>query len=430
MMSTSYWTDIQEAYELIDLSSILPPDGNIQNYMHTFKGAQDPSVEGDTVIDSEAWANYEPPDSYLKNTTRYLQFQQSHVISSPNMPIGETSYVSTNDDPDNPNGYTWGSMSYAQNAMWPYSSDEYSGISKNGTYYAGAFTTTPPEGTLKLTNNFKAQAMNFWATDNNEEDGNPILRYKIFDSNGNGYIMHASGMESAEDVAQAFEAAVLPNGWTKKSEYLTENLILEPAFGEGGDYGVYNYNLIRDSADNSYHQFTWADNGSLVNSSVEGMIGWGGLGNDFITGDHVSPQSSGDTIHGAQGNDRLLGRKGSDQLWGDEGDDLLRGGSGGDNLNGGYGSDRLNGGSGRDTLNGGGGNDVLRGGSGADRYHFSEGRDRVKGFSFSEGDRVVGAYEDVTTHRKGENLILASGDQVLVLKDVGALSVSQLFTSI
>jgi Ca2+-binding RTX toxin-like protein len=188
--------------------------------------------------------------------------------------------------------------------------------------------------------------------------------------------------------------------------------------------------LIRDSADNSYHQFAWADNGTFVNSNVEGMISWGGLGNDFITGDHVSPQSSGDTIHGAQGNDQLLGRNGSDQLWGDEGDDLLRGGSGGDNLIGGYGSDRLYGGSGRDTLNGGGGNDVLRGGSGADRYHFSDGRDRVKGFSFSEGDRVVGAYEDVTAHRKGENLILASGDQVLVLMDVGALSVSQLFTSI
>ena len=53
-MSTSYWSDIQEAYELIDLSSILPPDGNIQNYLHTFKGGQDPSVEGDSVIDAEA----------------------------------------------------------------------------------------------------------------------------------------------------------------------------------------------------------------------------------------------------------------------------------------------------------------------------------------------------------------------------------------
>jgi len=188
--------------------------------------------------------------------------------------------------------------------------------------------------------------------------------------------------------------------------------------------------LIRDSADNSYHQFAWADNGTFVNSNVEGMISWGSLGNDFITGDHISPQSSGDTIHGAQGDDHLLGRMGSDQLWGDEGNDLLRGGSGGDNLIGGYGSDRLYGGSGRDTLNGGGGNDVLRGGSGADRYHFSEGRDRVKGFSFSEGDRVVAAYDDVTAHRKGGDLILSSGEQVLVLLDVGPLSVSEVFTSI
>ena len=97
---------------------------------------------------------------------------------------------------------------------------------------------------------------------------------------------------------------------------------------------------------------------------------------------------------------------------------------------GGEGADRLYGGSGRDTVNGGGGNDVLRGGSGADRYHFSEGRDRVKGFSFAEGDRVVGAYEDVTAHRKGDDLILASGEQVLVLLDVGPLSVSDVFLSI
>jgi hypothetical protein len=439
-MSGSYWTDIQEAYELLDLSSILPPDGNIQNYLHTFKGAQDPSVDDNTVISSEAWSDYEPPQPYLKNTTRFLQFQQSHVISSPNMPIGETSYVSTNDDPDNPDGYTWGSMSYAQNAMWPYSSDQYSGISKKGAYYAGAFTTTPPEGSFKLTNNFKCQAMNFWATDNNQEDGNPILRHKIFDPNGNGYIMHASGVESADEIAQAFEEAVLPDGWIKKSVVLKKNLILEPAMGEGGDYGIYNYNLIRDSADNSYHQFKWSDNGVLVNSKVEGMIGWGGRGDNLITGDHAGSEGSKDTIHGAQGDDRLFAGLKSDVLWGDHGDDVLRGNGGSDSLNGGAGKDRLIGGraadslaggdgddylygrSGDDTLNGGDGDDRLVGGSGADRYQLSGGKDRVKGFSPADGDRVVSEAVEIVARQRGENLLLISGDQSLVLVGVGDLS--------
>ena len=160
------------------------------------------------------------------------------------------------------------------------------------------------------------------------------------------------------------------------------------------------------------------------------MVIWGGIEDDFITGDHVSLRGSSDTIHGAQGNDRLLGRARSDQLWGDKGDDQLRGGPGHDDLIGGEGSDRLHGGLGRDTLNGGGGRDVLNGGLGADRYHFSDGRDRVKGFSVSEGDRVVSASKDVNARLKGENLILTSGEDILVLLGVGSLSVNDVILKI
>lgn len=226
----------------------------------------------------------------------------------------------------------------------------------------------------------------------------------------------------------------------KKSVFLKKNLILEPAIGEGGDYGIYNYNLIRDSADNAYHQFKWADNGVVVNSHVQGMVGWGGRGGDFITGDHAGPEGFKDTIHGAQGDDRLSGGLKSDVLWGDHGDDVLRGTGGSDSLNGGEGNDHLiggraadslaggdgtdylYGGSGDDTLNGGDGDDRLIGGSGADQYQFSGGKDRVQGFAPGEGDQVASPGVEVISRQRGENLLLIAGDQSLVLVGAGDLS--------
>ena len=73
---------------------------------------------------------------------------------------------------------------------------------------------------------------------------------------------------------------------------------------------------------------------------------------------------------------------------------------------------------GRDTLNSGGGNDVLRGGSEVIDITFQ--KETVSRDS-SEGDRVVAAHDDVTAHRKGGDLILSSGEQVLVLRDAGPL---------
>lgn len=56
-----------------------------------------------------------PLEEAYEITTRNLQFNESYFIASPGMPDGETSYLTTSD------GYTWGAMSKAINAMWPYS---------------------------------------------------------------------------------------------------------------------------------------------------------------------------------------------------------------------------------------------------------------------------------------------------------------------
>ena len=370
-MSGSYWTDVSEAYEILDVSPILPPAGNIRNYLNTYKSGQDPSVSGDSVMTADAWTDYQPPAPYLKNTTRYLQFNQSHFISSPGVPLGETEYISTLDDPSNPEGYTWAAMSFAQNAMWPYSSEQYSGISSKGPFYSGNFTTTPPEGVIKITNNFKAQNMKFWANQNNDPNAAPLQRYRIYDSNGNGYIMHSSGVKDAGQVEQQFDKAVLPDGWRKEKIFLNKDYILQPAYGEGGEYGTYNYNLIRDSADNAYHQFKWAENGVGVNSRYENMIVWGGRDGDLLTGDHLGNDGDSpamDQIHGAQGDDTIRGGLLADTLWGDAG------------------HDRLFGGMGDDFLYGGEGDDLMVGGPGDDSFYLSNGLDTIE--DFATGDLI------------------------------------------
>ena len=430
-MSEINWISMDEiTLELIDIGSVLPPDGDFRNYIRMFRDAQDPSKKSSTVLGYEDWADYEPPSPLIKNSTRFIQFQEHVPISSPDMPAGELSYISTGDQPGRPDGYTWGLISYAQSAMWPYRAEQYEGPSRRSAFHAGLLTTTPPEGVLKVSNNLKCQALNFWANEGGRERGKSLLRFKVFDPHGNGYVMHTAGFESVEEVEKSFDSAVLPEGWTKRKAELKRNLELLPARGDGGEHGLCHYNLVRDSSDNAYHQFKWSENGVVANAQVPDMVIWGGIDNNFITGDHASPRGSSDTIHGAQGNDRLLGRSRSDQLWGDEGDDQLLGGPGHDDLIGGEGSDRLHGGLGRDTLNGGGGRDVLKGGLGADRYHFSGGRDLVKGFSVAEGDRVVSASQDVNTRLKGENLILTSGEDVLVLLGVGSLSIGDVVLNI
>jgi hypothetical protein len=142
--------------------------------------------------------------------------------------------------------------------MWPYNSADYAGsgvpLNQVNAYYAGNFVTTPPPGVIKVTVNYKAQDMKFWANQDGVAPGSagavPLDRYFITDQWGNEYIMHASGQINQADVGAAFDAAVLPVGWSKRVAQLGEDLILNPAQGSDGSY---HYLVFRDSADNSYH---------------------------------------------------------------------------------------------------------------------------------------------------------------------------------
>lgn len=370
------WTILEEAHEIVDVGGVIsdPTDP-----VPTYKSGDSPDTTGDTEVPDEIWnAGYTPPRPYTRNTTRNLQFNASHFIASPGYPEGVTGYVTTSD------GYTWGAMSLAINAMWPYSSADYANaaipLTRKNAYYAGNLETTPPPGVVKVTVNYKAQDMKFWANKDGVASGAEgavaLERYIVTDEWGNKYIMHASGQIDQANVPAAFDAAVLPDGWSKEVVRLDKDLILNPA--EGSD-GSYHFLVFRDSADNTYHQIHWSGNGSLA-TQLRGAPIWGGQADEAVSGDEDN-----DLIHGASGDDRVYGRVGRDELWGDKGNDIVRGGSGRDTLYGNEGSDLLHGGSGRDKLIGGGGEDVLKGGRGADRFVFES----ISDSSVGEADMIV-----------------------------------------
>lgn len=74
--------------------------------------------------------------------------------------------------------------------------------------------------------------MIFWAREGNASEGASILRYYITDSWRNKYIKGSSG-PGPEDILEAFNNSVLPEGWTKQIGYLDETISLLPAYGPG-----------------------------------------------------------------------------------------------------------------------------------------------------------------------------------------------------
>lgn len=114
--------------------------------------------------------------------------------------------------------------------------------------------------------------------------------------------------------------------------------------------------------------------GYLISYGVTIENGFGGSGNDLLTGNNANNR-----LEGGDGDDRLAGLNGNDRLFGDGHQDLLLGGGGRDRLFGGDDNDRLNGGGGNDRLNGDDGNDILAGKGGRDRMNGGDGNDTLNG---------------------------------------------------
>ena len=290
---SGYWAPLSVAHEIINAGPIYDAPESITATLATYFGA------GTNPISDSTWnAGYVPPYPYLENTTRNLQFNASYFIGSPNEPPGTTSYITTSD------GYTWAAMSIVHNAMTPFKVSDYAGNSPPvlNAFAAGNWVTDPVAGAVKLTVNSKAQNMLFYARTNNDPTQAQITRFFVKDAYDNIYIMHASASSDPAGVLANFNAATLPTGWKKYAGFLPRNFVITPAIGVNN---YYEYNLLRDNKDSTYHQVYWGSKG-LPAADVSGPMDiWGGNTSDTLFGapDH--------DIYAGGGNDVIYPGSGS-----------------------------------------------------------------------------------------------------------------------
>ncbi|MFM8984726.1 MAG: hypothetical protein ACKONH_01455 [Planctomycetia bacterium] len=260
---------------------------------------------GTNPMTAEAWDSYVPPDGYIKNTTRNVEFNSQDVLTSPDSTDGET-YITTSDE------YTWLFVAQTVSANWPFDPTDYPASYTSG-YQAAALTTTPPPGVVKYSANTKNALVTWLAKDAN---GQPIERYFIRDAWGNLYIMQTSGATDEADVRSNFFSAELPSGWRKFAGFLKRDLTTTPAYDSAG---FSQFNIFRNSADDAFQQITWGSRGRDIAQQIPDMIIWGGTTSNTI----VARRCQGNLIHGAQGNDRIFALGINDQIHGDNGFDTV-----------------------------------------------------------------------------------------------------------
>ncbi len=262
---------------------------------------------GDNPITHEEFETYVPPPRYIKNTERTAQFNYQETLSSPGEEEPNVTTVVT------PEGYTWIIVARIKSAMWPYDATQYPDLDPPPTsaWDAAFYTSTPPEGVVRYSQNQKNQDMYFWARDDNGE-GERLMRYFVKDKWGNTYLMMASNMRTQEETTQAFKDAVLPQGWTKQMRPLRKTRVVRPAYDLGS---TANFNIFRDSTDNSWVQIGWGKNGRTIAQQIgDGMPIWGGSASDRLLG-----TKGDDSINGAGGNDTIKTFRGNDKVYGDAG---------------------------------------------------------------------------------------------------------------
>ncbi len=195
------------AIELIDL-------GNDMVYL---AGGSNPITEAE-------WDNTTVRFPHMKNSKRYLLFDDTCIYRSPGKPItcqGDecVAYVELY-------GHTW----FVLNAL-----------SGQGCFpdASGCDRDIVKPGYVSITTIDKCQEITFSGPTINE----------LVDDRGNRYVMHAT-----DDGQPDLEGVALPTGWRLSQVEISAPLTLQPR-GEGHCY----YNIVRDANLQSYHQYVFAD---------------------------------------------------------------------------------------------------------------------------------------------------------------------------
>lgn len=162
------------------------------------------------------------------NTPRNLQFESNCFFKSPTSPIDCTDDCIDIETIKALNDTTWAALALNVCAGYFPSGDT--------DVELGA----PPAGQIFVSPISKCQNMTFAAGP----------QYILTDQYDNTYIMHASGANTTEGVADAVSEAVLPEGWSVEQVTLGDDLTIYP---DMTDDGSCYYTVVRDSADNSYH---------------------------------------------------------------------------------------------------------------------------------------------------------------------------------
>ena len=179
---------------------------------------------GDNPISEATWDATSVRFPHIKNSKRYLLFDDNCLYRSPDKPAdcegdGCASFVEYYD-------HTWFLLN---------------GLAGQGCYPdpEGCNQDVVDPGYISITVIDKCQELTWNGPTINE----------LVDDRGNRYIMHATatGEPNLADVS-------LPAGWTLAEVPISEPLTIQPR-GEGHCY----YNILRDNILQSYHQYVFAD---------------------------------------------------------------------------------------------------------------------------------------------------------------------------
>lgn len=180
---------------------------------------------GENQMPDEVWQDAGINFPYIKNSTRYLLFDEGCFFRSPGAAedcAGEACFSTQEIQ-----GYSWYLLTTVAGQ----------GCFPDG---AGCYGQTVEPGYVSVTTIAKCHEVRF----------NGPTVYILRDGTGNAWVMHATATGTPDT-----ENVVLPEGWTLTAEEISDPLVLLPV---GGGEACY-YNIARDNLVQAYHQFEFAE---------------------------------------------------------------------------------------------------------------------------------------------------------------------------